>query len=172
MGMSDAQRAFRRHRWGSLTPEAMDIETGICEAINRCPELERMLEIDWVADRATAQRVGWLIVKHPGVVFRIGRRLLELASPDGYVMPPPEFRLSRETEPTAEEIYRAPMLQPWSLTLFQSGARPAEWQLSGIVYHPSWDCITEWFRLLYLNRDKRMALTDRGWMKLGRRFAS
>ncbi len=172
MGLTAAQRAFRRHKWGSLNVGEMDIETAICEAVNRCPELESMLDINWVADRETARHVGWAIVKHTGVIFQLGRRLLELATPDGYPMPPMEFRLSRETEPTPEEMYRAPMLHPWSLVLFQSGERPAEWQLSGTVYHPQWDCSTEWFRLLYLHRDKRMAYTDRGWFRLGRRFAS
>ena len=150
----------------------MDIETAIVEAINRCPELEAVLDIDWKADRETARRVGWMIVKHKGVVFQLGRRLLELAAPDGYIMPPLEFRLSRQTDPTPEEQYRAPYLQQWSLVLFQSGARPAEWQLSGIVYHPEWPCTTDWFRLLYLHRDRKMAFTDRGLMKLGGRFAS
>lgn len=172
MGLTAAQQAFRRRKWGSISVVAMDIETAICEAIHRCPELEGLLDIDWVADTATARRVGWAIVKHTGVVFQLGRRLLELAAPDGYPMPPLEFRLSRETEPTLEEEYRAPMLQPWSLVLFQTGDRPARWDLSGWVYHPRWSCETHWFRLLYLNRDKKMALTDRGWLKLGRRFAS
>jgi len=174
MGMTstDAQRHFRRRKWGSLLPEALDIETAITQAIARCPELEAFLDIDWVADRATAAMVGWLVVKHRGIEFRLGRRLLQLASPDGYVMPPLEFRLSREREPSLDEMYNAPMLQPWSLTLFQSGSRPGEWQLSGTVYHPEWDCNTNWFKLLYLHRDKKMAFTDQGWLKLGRRFAS
>ncbi|UFS81518.1 MULTISPECIES: hypothetical protein [Rhizobium] len=174
MGLTstDAQRHFRRRTWGPLSPESMDIETCVGEAILRCPELEAVLDVDWVADGTTAYRVGWFIVKYPGVTFRIGRRLLELAAPDGYPMPPLEFQMSRETEPTAEEMYHAPILQPWSLVLFQSGERPAEWQLSGIVYHPKWPCTTDWFRLLYLHRDKRMAFTDQGWFKLGRRFAS
>ncbi|UWU23000.1 hypothetical protein N2601_08660 [Rhizobium sp. CB3060] len=172
MGLTAMQHAFRRRRWGSINIQAMDRETLIVEAIHRCSELEGMIPTDWMTDDQTCRRVGWLLVKFPGIDFQLGRRLLELTSPDGYLMPPLEFQMCREKEPTLEEEYHAPMLQPWSLVLFQSGERPAEWQLSGIVYHPKWDCITEWFKLLYLHREKRMAFTDRGWMKLGRRFAT
>ncbi len=174
MGMTaltPAKRRWRRPKWSAGFGD-MDIESAVGEAIIRCPELEAFLDINWVADRETAERVGWLLVKHPGITFRLGLRLLALASPDGYVMPPKEYQLCRDTEPTPEEMYRAPYLHPWSLVLFQSGSRPAEWQLSGGVYHPRRACTTQKFRLLYLHRDKKMAFTDGGWMKLGRRFAS
>ncbi len=101
--------------------------------------------------------------------FRIGRRLLQLLSPDGYLMPPPEFRLSRQTEPTEQEMFEAPIVTPWRVELWQSGSTPAEWRVNGSVYHTDWEPRI-WSRLLYLNRDKAMALTVDGWVRLGRRI--
>jgi hypothetical protein len=172
MGLTATQHAFRRRRWGSLNIGGMDIESLIVEAIFRISELEDRLGTDWVADRETARRVGWIAVKHPGVVFQVGRRLLELAAPDGYPMPPAEFRLSRQTEPTWEEERGAPYLQPWNLVLFSDGSRPALWELTGWAYHREWEYGRRTWRLLYLYREKRMAMTEDGWVRLGRRFAT
>lgn len=150
----------------------MDRESLLVEAILRCGDIERALDIDWVADDETCHRVGWWLVRHTGTLFRLGRRLLELTSSGGALLPPPELRMCRETEPTDEEMFAAPMLQPWSLILFQSGSMPAYWRLGGTVYHPEHDCVWISTRLLYLNRDKAMARTAEGWVKLGKRMSA
>lgn len=152
--------------------ESMDRESLICEAILRDKEVERALSVVWESDDETCRRVGWHLVKHTGTLFHLGRRLLELSTPDGALLPPPEFRLCRETEPTDEEMFTAPMLQPWSLVLFQTCSQPAYWKLGGTVYHPEHDCTWVWTRLLYLNRDKAMARTDEGWVRLGKRMSA
>lgn len=156
----------------TVTVEGMDREDLIVEAIHRVPELEDAISLDWQPDDETCRRVGWLLVKHSGTTFRVGRRLLELSAPGGYLLPPPAYRMCLETEPTGEEMFTAAMLQPWAVTLWQSGDRPAEWQLGGVVYHPFLPCEWRWWRLLYLHREKKMARTDDGWMKLGRRMHS
>jgi hypothetical protein len=172
--MTSPARSFRRHfgvRPG-INIEGMNREDLIVEAIFRMPELEDIIPTDWIPDDATCRRVGWLAVKHIGIAFEVGRRLLELTTHDGYLLPPPEFQLCRATEPTPEEVYRAPYLQPWSLVLFQSGNRPARWDLSGRVYHREWECDRHTFRLLYLHPERKMARTNMGWFRLGRRFAT
>ncbi|NKQ80344.1 hypothetical protein C3Y90_23725 [Rhizobium sp. UPM1134] len=150
----------------------MDRESLICEAILRDEDIERALDIDWVADDETCLRVGWWLVKHTGTLFHVGRRLLELSTPGGALLPPPEYRMCRETEPTEEELFSAPMLQPWSLILFQTGSRPAVWRLGGSVYHPDHECCWIWTKLLFLHREKRMARTDEGWVRLGKRMSA
>jgi hypothetical protein len=150
----------------------MDREALICEAILLAPGIERALSIYWDPDDETCRRVGWHLVKHTCSLFHLGRRLLELTSPGGALLPPLQFQLCIDTEPTDEEMFAAPMLQPWSLILFQSGSSPAFWKLGGTVYHPDHDCSFIWTRLLYLNRDKAMAMTDDGWVKLGRRMSA
>lgn len=152
--------------------EGMDRESLLCEAILRDPDLERALSIYWEPDDETCRRVGWHLVKHTGTLFHVGRRLLELSSPGGALLPPAEFRMCRETEPTEEELFAAPMLQPWSLVLFQTGSLPAHWSLGGTVYHPDHDCIWIWTKLLFLHREKRMARTDEGWLRLGKRMSA
>lgn len=152
--------------------ESMDRESLLCEAILLDSEIETALDIDWIADDETCRRVSWHLVKHTGTLFHIGRRLLELTSPGGALLPPPEFRLCLQTEPTVEEMHAAPMLQPWSLLLFQTGSQPAYWRLGGTVYHPDHDCTWVTTRLLYLNRDKAMALTTDGWVRLGKRMSA
>ncbi|WP_142627992.1 hypothetical protein [Rhizobium sp. P007] len=169
--------ALRRRRRSLAVPrrvsiESMDRESLICEAILRDPDIERALSIYWEPDDETCRRVGWHLVKHTGSLFHLGRRLLELSSPGGALLPPKEFRLFRETEPTDEEQWSAPMLQPWSLILFQSGSSPAHWKLGGTVYHRDHDCMWVWTRLLYLHRAKKMARTTEGWVKLGRRMSA
>ncbi|MFT4163368.1 hypothetical protein [Shinella sp.] len=169
--------ALRRRRRSLGVPrrisiEGMDRESLICEAILRCADIERALSIDWIDDDETCRRIGWLLVRYTGSLFHIGRRLLELTAPGGALLPPTEFRMCLETEPTVEEMDAAPMLQPWSLILFQTGSSPAFWKLGGTVYHPEHDCTWVWTRLLYLHRDKSMARTDEGWVKLGRRMSA
>lgn len=169
--------ALRRRRRSLGVPrhisiEGMDRESLICEAILLDDEIERALSIDWIDDDETCRRVGWHLVKHTGSLFHLGRRLLELSSPGGALLPPKEFRICRDTEPTDEEMLAAPMLQPWSLLLFQSGSQPAFWRLGGTVYHPDHDCTWVTTRLLYLNRDKAMALTTDGWVRLGKRMSA
>jgi hypothetical protein len=149
----------------------MDRESLICEAILLDPDIEAALDVDWQPTDETCRRVGWHLVKNTGTLFHIGRRLLGLSTPGGALLPPREFRMCRDTEPTEEELLTAPMLQPWSLLLFQSGSQPAFWKLGGTVYHADHDCTWVWTRLLYLNRDKAMARTDEGWVKLGRRMS-
>ena len=152
--------------------QGMDRESLIVEAIHRDEDIENALEIGWSADDETCRRVGWHLVKHTGTLFHIGRRLLELTFPGGALLPPLEFRLCRETEPTDEEMFTAPMLQPWSLILFQTCSLPAYWRLGGTVYHPDHDCVWVTTRLLYLNRDKSMANTSEGWLRLGKRMSA
>lgn len=104
-----------------------------------------------------------------GTDFRIGRRLLQLLAPGGYLLPPTEFRLSRVTQPTEQQMFQAPFIHPWRIELWQSGSTPAEWRVNGSVYHPDWEPRI-WSRLLYLNLAYGMALTDDGWVRLGRRI--
>ncbi|MGO7273894.1 hypothetical protein ACCT18_01150 [Rhizobium ruizarguesonis] len=175
--MSVTSLASRRRRRSLGVPrrvsiESMDRESLICEAILRDESIERALSIYWEPDDETCRRVGWWLVRHTGTLFHVGRRLLELTSPGGALLPPPEFRMCRETEPTDEEVHAAPMLQPWSLLLFQSGNAPAYWRLGGTVYHRDHDCVWVWTRLLYLNREKQMARTDEGWIRLGKRMSA
>ncbi|MCQ1853894.1 hypothetical protein [Neorhizobium galegae] len=165
----------RRHDLGvprRVSIETMDRESLLCEAILRDKETERALSLYWESDDETCRRVGWHLVRNTGSLFHIGRRLLELSAPGHALLPPPEFRLCLETEPTDEEQWSAPMLQPWSLILFQTGSMPAYWRLGGAVYHPDHDCVWITTRLLYLNREKAMARTDEGWVKLGRRMSA
>jgi hypothetical protein len=175
MGMTAISLRRRRQRLAvprRVSIEGMDRESLICEAILLDEEIERALSIYWEPDDETCRRVGWHLVKHMGTLFHIGRRLLELSSAGGALLPPTEFRLCRETEPTEEEMDAAPMLQPWSLLLFQTGNQPAMWKLGGTVYHPDHDCSWIWTRLLYLHRKKAMARTTDGWLKLGKRMSA
>jgi hypothetical protein len=162
-----------RRRLGLPPPtihvESMTREDLVIAALTRCRDIETLLDLYGFDDDATVERIGWLMAQRTGTEFRIGRRLLQLLAPDGYLMPPPEFQLVRVTEPTDEEIYAAPFVTPWRVELWQSGSSPAEWRVSGSVYHPQWEPRI-WSRLLYLNREKRMALTDEGWVRLGRRI--
>lgn len=169
--------SFRRRRESLGVPrrisiEGMDRESLVCEAILLDPEIERALPIFWEPDDETCRRVGWWLVRHTGTLFHVGRRLLELSSPGGALLPPFEFQLCRETEPTEEEQRSAPMLHPWSLLLFQSGSSPAYWRLGGTVYHPDHDCVWVTTRLLYLHREKQMAMTTNGWVRLGKRMSA
>lgn len=150
--------------------ETMDRKTLLIEAIRRCPEIEPILGTDWVVDDESCRRAGWLLVEHTGTLFHLGRRLLELSAPGGALLPPLEFRLCRETEPSAVELISAPRLEPWSLVLFQSGDRPAYWKLGGIVHHPDHHQLWVTTRLLYLHRQKQMAHTEEGWVRLGQRM--
>jgi len=169
--------ALRRRRRSLGVPrrvsiEGMDRESLICEAIHLDESIERALDIDWAPDDETCRRVGWHLVKHTGTLFHIGRRLLELSFPGGALLPPPEYRMCRETQPTEEEQCAAPMLQPWSLILFQSGSLPALWKLGGTIYHPEHDVQWMWARLLILHREKKMARTTDGWVRLGKRMSA
>jgi hypothetical protein len=152
-----------------LHVESMDRESLLIEAIYRHPFVGEILGTTWIADDDTCRFTGWQMAQQTGTDFRIGRRLLQLTAPGGYLLPPKEFRLSRVTEPTEEEIYQAPFVAPWSVHLWQSGSTPAEWRVNGSVYHKDWEPRI-WSRLLYLHRDKSMALTADGWVKLGRRM--
>ncbi|TCA07751.1 hypothetical protein E0H68_29200 [Rhizobium leguminosarum bv. viciae] len=169
--------ALRRRRRSLGVPrristEGMDRESLICEVILLDLDIEAALDVDWQPTDETCRRVGWHLVKNTGTLFQLGRRLLELSTPGGALLPPPEFQLCRETEPTVEELVAAPMLQPWSLILFHSGSLPAFWKLGGIIYHPEHDVQWVWTRLLYLHRAKKMARTDEGWLKLGKRMSA
>lgn len=168
--------ASRRRRRSLGVPrhisiESMDRESLICEAILLDESIERALSIYWEPDDETCRRVGWHLVSNTGTRFHIGRRLLELSS-GGALLPPPEFRMCLQTEPTEEEMFAAPMLQPWSLILFQSGLQPAYWRLGGTVHHRDYDCTWIWTRLRYLHREKVMAMTDDGWLRLGKRMSA
>jgi hypothetical protein len=149
--------------------EFMDREDLVIAALTRCRDIETFLDLHAFDDDETCRRIGWHMASRTGTDFRIGRRLLQLLSPGGYLMPPPEFRLSRATEPTEDEMFQAPFIQPWSIQLWQSGSTPAKWRINGSAYHKDWGPRI-WSRLLYLNRPKSMALTGVGWVKLGRRI--
>jgi hypothetical protein len=169
--------AFRRRRPSlsvlhHVSIESMDRESLLYEAILRDKDTERALSVVWETDDETSRRIGWHLVKNAGTLFHVGRRLLELTSSSGALLPPKKFRMCREIEPTDDEIFSAPLLQPWSLILFQSGNKPAYWRLGGTVYHPDHDCVWVTTRLLYLNRDKKMARTADGWVRLGRRMSA
>jgi len=162
-----------RRRLGLAPPtiqvESMDRDDLVIAALTRCRDIERVFDLNAFDDDETCRKIGWHMAAKTGTDFRIGRRLLQLLSPGGYLMPPPEFRLSRVTEPTEQEMHEAPFIQPWSVQLWQSGSSPAEWRVNGSAYHPAWDPRI-WSRLLYLNRPKAMALTAEGWVRLGRRI--
>ncbi|CUW87572.1 hypothetical protein [Agrobacterium genomosp. 2] len=165
-----------RRRFGlppvTLHVESLDRVDLVIAALDRCPDIERAVDfygLDPFDIDPTVVQIGWIMAAKTGTDFRIGRRILQLLSPDGYLMPPLEFRLSRQTEPTEIEMYEAPFITPFRIELWQSGLSPAEWRINGSVYHPAWDPRI-WSRLLYLNRPKAMALTDDGWIKLGRRI--
>jgi len=162
-----------RRRLGLPPPtihvESMDRTDLVIAALTRCRDIETVLDVYAFDDDATCLRIGWHMASKTGTDFRIGRRLLQLLSKDGYLLPPAEFRLSRQTEPTEQQIFQAPFVTPWSVQLWQSGNAPAEWRINGSVYHAEWPPRI-WSRLLYLARPWGMALTDDGWVKLGRRI--
>lgn len=162
-----------RRRFGlrpGLHVDSLDREQLVTESLMRIgrAEIEALDLHDFDAD-STVRRIGWQMAARTGTDFRIGRRLLQLTAPGGYLLPPKEFRLSRVTEPTDEQMFAAPFVTPWSVHLWQSGSTPAEWRINGSVYHRDWEPRI-WSRLLYLHRPKSMALTDEGWVRLGRRI--
>lgn len=154
----------------TLDVESLELEQLVTESLIRIDAADvAALDLYDFDDEQTMRRIGWHMAQRTGTDFRIGRRLLQLLSPGGYLMPPPEFRLSRQTEPTEDEMFQAPFIQPYRIELWQSGSTPAEWRVNGSVYHRDWEPRI-WSRLLYLNRPYGMALTDEGWVKLGRRI--
>ncbi|CUW93691.1 hypothetical protein [Agrobacterium genomosp. 2] len=162
-----------RRRFGlpplTIHVESMDIEELVNESLHRQRDMAEILDLyDFGCDE-TISRIGWHMSQRTGSDFRIGRRILQLMSKDSYLMPPPEFRLSRQTEPTEEDMFRAPIVTPYRVELWQSGSTPAEWRVHGSVYHRDWEPRI-WSRLLFLNRQWGMALTDDGWVRLGRRI--
>lgn len=165
-----------RRRFGlpplTLHVESLDLEALVAAALERCPEIEKAVDfygLDPFDIDPTVVQIGWLMTAKTGTNFRIGRRILQLMSPGGYLMPPPEFRLSRQTEPREEDMFEAPIVTPLRVELWQSGSTPAEWRVNGSVYHRDWGPRI-WSRLLYLNRAWGMALTDDGWIRLGRKI--
>lgn len=164
-----------RRRFGlrsTLHVESLDLEQLVTESLVRigCDDMA-MLDLHDIDDEVTMRRIGWHMASRTGTDFRIGRRLLQLLSPDGYLLPPAEYRLSRQTEPTEMEMFEAPIVTPYGIELWQSGDAPAEWRINGSVYHRDWEPRI-WSRLLYLNRAWGMALTDDGWVRLGKRMHS
>lgn len=118
------------------------------------------------AGRLLVQRVGW----H----FRVGRRLLEIAHPEG-LWPHPSFRLSPSATPSDDEIMAATVLVDWDVLLVQEGEAPAHWVLSGDV--PDCDDVRPdpdrvWHRLLRVTPDRTYAYAEGvGWCYLwGRRW--
>lgn len=163
---------LRRHIGPQPVPlpvESMGRSDLVIAALTRCPDIETVLDAYDVDDDETVSRIGWLLASRTGTDFRIGRRILQILSPDGYLLPLKEFRLSRVTEPTEQEMLQAPTVTPWRVELWQSGSTPAEWRVNGTVYHRDWEPRI-WSRLLYLNHPWAMALTDDGWVRLGRRI--
>ncbi|MBV2184835.1 MAG: hypothetical protein KUL88_09890 [Rhizobium sp.] len=162
-----------RRRLGLPPPtihvESMDRTDLVIAALTRCRDIETVLDLHAFDDDATVRTIGWHMATKTGTDFRIGRRLLQLLSPGGYLLPLLEFRLSRQTEPTELEMFQAPIVTPYRIELWQSGSSPAEWRINGSVYHLRWEPRI-WSRLLYLHREKSMALTDEGWVKLGKRI--
>lgn len=163
-----------RRRFGlqpcALHAESLDREQLVTESLLRIQAADiDALDLHDFNNEETCRRIGWHMASKAGTDFRIGRRLLQLLSPGGYLLPPLEFRLSRVTEPTEEEMYRAPFVTPFRIELCQSGSSPAEWRVNGSVYHAEWPPRI-WSRMLYLHREKSMALTVEGWVKLGRRI--
>lgn len=168
-----ARMTASRRRFGlrpGLDVESLDRDQLVTESLIRMgSQLTEYLDLYNFDDEKTIQRIGWQMAQRTGTDFRIGRRILQITAPGGYLMPPIEFRLSRQTEPTEEEIYRAPVVTPWSVHLWQSGETPAEWRINGSAYHRDWEPRI-WSRLLNLHREKAMALTDEGWVRLGKRI--
>lgn len=166
-----------RRRFGlrpALDVESMDLEELVAAALERCPDIEKAVDfygLDPFDIDPTVRQIGWHLTAKIGTDFRIGRRILQLLSPDGYLLPPPEYRLSRQTEPTEHQMFEAPIVTPWRVELWQTGCLPAEWRISGTVYHRDWEPRI-WCRVLYLNRAYMMALTVDGWVRLGKRMHS
>ena len=160
-----------RRRFGlpptTVHVESMDRLDLVIAALTRRPDIDTVLNFDDLHDEETCRKIGWFMAARTGTDFRIGRRLLQLLAPGGYLLPPKEFRLSRVTEPTKEEMHMAPLVMPCSIELWQSGSTPAEWRVGGsICYEDRPRRI--WSRLLYLNRAQSMAVTDEGWVRLGK----
>ncbi len=166
-----------RRRFGvrpSLDVESLDLEELVALALERCPDIEKVIDfygLDPFDIDPTVRQIGWHMTAKLGTDFRIGRRILKLLTPDGYLLPPSEYQMSRQTEPTEDEMFRAPMVHPWGIELWQTGLLPAEWRICGTVYHRDWEPRI-WCRLLYLNRAWGMALTVDGWVRLGKRMHS
>lgn len=117
------------------------------------------------AGRLLVQRIGW----H----FRVGKRLLEIAYPEG-LWPHPDFRMSPSATPTDDEMMSATVLVEWDVELVQEGDAPAHWILSGDVpdrddVRPEPDRV--WHRLLRVTPDRTYAYASGvGWCYLwGRR---
>lgn len=102
--------AARRRSFGvrpGLHIESLDREQLVTESLIRMgSQLIEYLDLYDFDDEHTIRRIGWLMAQRTGTDFRIGRRLLQLLAPGGYLMPPVEFRLSRVTEPTDEQCSR------------------------------------------------------------------
>lgn len=162
-----------RRRFGlrpTLHVESLDREQLVTESLVRIHAAEVVsLDLCDFDDDETCRKIAWHMAGKTGTDFRIGRRLLQLLSPDGYLMPPAEFRLSRHPAPTEIEMFQAPIVTPYRINLWQSGSTPAEWRVNGSVYHKDWEPRI-WSRLLYLARPWGIALTDDGWVRLGRRI--
>ncbi|CUX03411.1 hypothetical protein [Agrobacterium genomosp. 2] len=164
-----------RRRFGlrpTIHVESLDLEQLVTESLIRIgADTVAALGLFDFYDEQTIRRIGWHMAGRTGTDFRIGRRLLQLTVPDGYLLPPLEYRMCLVTEPTDEEMYEAPLIHPYGIQLWQSGSSPAEWRINGSVCHPEWEPRL-WCRLLYLHHDKRMAFTGEGWVRLGKRMHS
>jgi hypothetical protein len=126
MGAMTAPRR-RFGLWPTLHVESLDLEQLVTESLLRITANEvAELGLYDFDDEHTIRRIGWHMTQRRGTDFRIGRRLLQLLSPGGYLMPPPGFRLSRQTEPTEVEMHEAPFITPYRIELWQSGDTPAD----------------------------------------------
>ncbi|WP_428427287.1 hypothetical protein [Pararhizobium sp.] len=118
-----------------------------------------------------AEAIGRILIRQVGMPFRRGRAILTALSPDGYLLPPPEFRFCR-LHPPPPRREDAPELDPWSATLWQSGRVPAVWQIGGILRYPGGYEERRWFRLLHIDVGQGWARTAEGWLRLGERMHS
>ncbi len=72
---------------GTIHVESLGREELVIAALTRCRDLEAMLEPHRSDDDETIRRIGWHMAAKTGTDFRIGRRLLQLLSPDYYLIP-------------------------------------------------------------------------------------
>ncbi|KQS74301.1 hypothetical protein ASG25_21125 [Rhizobium sp. Leaf384] len=121
--------------------------------------------------REVGDRIGRALIREVGNPFRIGRHILTLVAPDGYLLPPLELRFFRQ-DVSCRRDDLLPLVTPWSVTLWQSGHVPARWEIGGTVIWPDGSVGRGWWRLLHLTEDRTRARTDEGWLRLGTRMHS
>ncbi|KQQ72458.1 hypothetical protein ASF70_13100 [Rhizobium sp. Leaf321] len=150
-----------------------EIHELVCDAVFRYADLLHAAGLTSIVGppEEIGEAIGRILIRQVGTPFRLGRQILTALSPDGYLLPPPEFRLHRQHPPPPMRE-DAPELDPWSAILWQTGHVPAIWQLGGTLRHTDGFEERRWFRLLHIDVGHGWARTDEGWLRLGERMHS